>query len=73
VQWLLPEIPATQKSETRKIVVQGQPKQKLFRPHLRNKSGMLVHAYNSSYTGGLDRRISVCGQPVQKHKTLSEK
>jgi hypothetical protein len=38
-----------------------------------NKLSMLVHVYNTSYIGGRGRRITVWGQPRQKHETSSEK
>jgi hypothetical protein len=36
----------------RRIMIQGQPTQKLARPYLKNKPGMVVHSYNPSYLGG---------------------
>jgi hypothetical protein len=31
------------------------------------------HTCNSSYKGGISRRVEVAGQPRQNHKTLPEK
>jgi hypothetical protein len=38
-----------------------------------NRPDMVVHTDNSSYAGGIHRRMSVQGVPGQKHKSLSEK
>jgi hypothetical protein len=34
---------------------------------------MMVHSYNSSYTGGTGTRIMVQASPGKNHKTLSKK
>jgi hypothetical protein len=36
-------------------------------------TNMITHACNPSYSGGRDRRITVGGQPGQKHKNLFKK
>jgi hypothetical protein len=43
----------------RKIMVGGQPGQKLARPYVKNKSGIVAHACNISYLGVGNRRIVV--------------
>jgi hypothetical protein len=34
-------------------------------PSQQNKLGVMIHVWNLSYAGGMDRRISVLG-PIQK-------
>jgi hypothetical protein len=43
----------------------------LKNPELR--PGVIAHASNLSYSGGIDWRIVVPSQPGQKHETLPEK
>jgi hypothetical protein len=53
-------IPATQGEEIRKKVVQVQPEQNIHEsPISINKPNMVAHAYDSSYSGGIGRRITV--------------
>jgi hypothetical protein len=52
-------IPTIWEAENRRIVVQEQPQKKLVKPHLKNKLGVVVHACDSSYSGGRGRRILV--------------
>jgi hypothetical protein len=39
----------------------------------KNKLGVVFHVCNPSYSGGRSKRITVSGQPREKHETLSEK
>jgi hypothetical protein len=49
-----------------RIVVCGQPRQKISKTHVSiNKLGMVVHAYALYYTGGINRRIKVQDDPDQ--------
>jgi hypothetical protein len=43
------------------------------RPYLKNKSPVLVHICNASYSGGRVRSIVAQGWPEQKQEALSEK
>jgi hypothetical protein len=61
VQWFMPIIPATWKVDIGKITVQGQPGHKKQDPISTNKLSIVVHFCNPSFTGGIDRRISVQG------------
>jgi hypothetical protein len=49
-------IPVTQEAD-RKIIVQGQPGQKLARLYLKNKMGMVTKTCGPSYSGGRGRRM----------------
>jgi hypothetical protein len=42
----------------RRIMVQGQPGQKITRPYLK-KLGIVVHMYNPSYLRGRGKRIII--------------
>jgi hypothetical protein len=60
-QWLKPVIPASLEVEIRRIEVQSPPRQKVretLSPQT-NNPGMVLHAYNPSYTGVVGRRILV--------------
>jgi hypothetical protein len=59
--------------ESSKIMVQGQPRQKLARVCLKNKLGVVVQSYKLSCLGGGSRRIEVQGlgksaRPYLKNK-----
>jgi hypothetical protein len=56
----------------RRTEIQGQTRQKLLKPYLKNEPGMVIHTYNPSYSEGRCRRIKVQGQLRQNYKTLSE-
>jgi hypothetical protein len=60
VWWLVPVISATQKAEIRRIVIEGQPRQKISLPHL-NKNNQWYHdtSCNPSCAGEIGRRIEV--------------
>jgi hypothetical protein len=63
----MPVIPDTRNAEIWRIAVHGQLRQKLNEtPSPNHKSGMVLHACNPSYTGGIGRRIVVRGQPWTK-------
>jgi hypothetical protein len=51
--------PSYSEAEIRRIKVQSQPRQKIVRPHFRNKLDIVVHIYGSSYPKGGGRRIIV--------------
>jgi hypothetical protein len=55
-------------SWSKRIMVQGQPGNKLVRPYLKNKPDMLVHGRGPSYSGGGGRRTVVQHQPGQKQR-----
>jgi hypothetical protein len=60
-QWLIPAIPGTREVEIRRIVVLGQPGQKVRETSSKqNKPGTHLE---SSYMGGIGRRIEVSGPP----------
>jgi hypothetical protein len=54
-------------------MVQGHPRQKLVRPYLKNKPGIVMYICGLSYSGVGDRRITIQGQTGQKHETVSKK
>jgi hypothetical protein len=53
VQWFMPIIPATQETEIERILVQGQPRQKVLKTLSINKVGVVACACDPSYMGGL--------------------
>jgi hypothetical protein len=57
----------------RKSDLQGHPGKKLVRPYLKNKPGMVAHAYYPSYSESKGRRLWVQGQFGQMYETLTEK
>jgi hypothetical protein len=60
--------------EIRKILVGGQPRQKVKGDSTStNKLGMVEHFCNPRYTEGIGRRIMSKVSPSRKFKTLSEK
>jgi hypothetical protein len=48
----------------------ANPEEKSVRLHLNKQA---VHVYNSSYVGGIGRRIAVWDWPDQNHENLPEK
>jgi hypothetical protein len=52
----MPETPATQEAEIRRIVVPGQPRQKVRSPYLNKNLGMVAHACNLNYVGGVGKK-----------------
>jgi hypothetical protein len=69
-------IPATQEAEIRRIVTQGQPRQKKSKKDpisITTKLGVVAHIYYPSCGEGISKRISVQANPYKKHETLSEK
>jgi hypothetical protein len=82
--WLKPVIPATQEVEIERIMVWCQSRQKVSKtPLSTNKYGMVVHACNPSFLGGIGRRPALASwhrkevwseaSSRQKCGTLSEK
>jgi hypothetical protein len=61
------------RGRSRRIVAQGQPRQKLARPFLKKMPPVLVCACNPSYLGSRGRMVTVRGRSRQKHKILREK
>jgi hypothetical protein len=59
--WLTPAILATQEAEIKRVVVLGQPRQKVHKipSQLIKKQGAVVHAFHPSYKEGINRRIIV--------------
>jgi hypothetical protein len=51
--------------QRQKIRAQGQSRQKLAETCLKNKPGVVVHAYNPSYMGDRGRRTEVQSQSRQ--------
>jgi hypothetical protein len=69
---LVAVIPASQEAKIKRIMDQGQPRQKIRKtPNSANKLGVVVYVYNATYTGGISRRISVPGWPGTKKQDLS--
>jgi hypothetical protein len=56
-------IPATWEVKVGVLWFKAIPSQKLVRPYLKYKLGMIVHPCCPSYLEGRDRRIGVRGQP----------
>jgi hypothetical protein len=58
--WNIPVIPTTQEGEMgRSQLEDGLGVGKLVRPYVKTKLVVVVHTYNFSYVGGIDRRIIV--------------
>jgi hypothetical protein len=59
-QWLSLIIPATQEAEVKRIMVQGQPRQKLIKTPSQSISsaGMVARACGLSYIGHIGRRTA---------------
>jgi hypothetical protein len=51
--------PSYLEGRDRRIEVQGQTVEKLARPYLKNKMGVVAYTYDPSYSGYRGRRISV--------------
>jgi hypothetical protein len=51
--------PVTQETEIRRIMVQGQPGQKVSKTPSHQTSWVIAYACNSSYKGGIGKRITV--------------
>jgi hypothetical protein len=60
-------------SRDKRIVIRGQPRQKLVRPYLKNKPGVVKQVYNPNYWGGRDKRISVYGLKKSERSCLRNK
>jgi hypothetical protein len=74
VQGLTPVIPATQEVQIRKIIVQGQPRQKVNETPFQQISQAwwfvsIIPVMGEVLVGGSQSKAN----PRQKHKTLSEK
>jgi hypothetical protein len=70
----MPIIAATREAKIRRTEFQGQPRGKISKtPSQQNKLGVMVHNYNHSYAGGIDRRIKVHCWPQVKSDTLPKK
>jgi hypothetical protein len=65
VWWYTPAISAAQEAEIRRIAVGDQWAKSCHNPILTNKPGV-VHTCNSSYAGGIGRKIAVWGLPWEK-------
>jgi hypothetical protein len=60
--WHVPVVPTTPEVEIKKIMVPNQPRQKVRETPAQPKSwALVVHACDSSYAGGTNRRIRVWG------------
>jgi hypothetical protein len=60
----MPVIPATQETETGRIMVRGQSGKVLVRPQLKQQAQHGGDTYGPSYVGGLGKRI-VVPEPIQ--------
>jgi hypothetical protein len=69
----VPVIPATPEIKIGGLWFEDSSDKKLVKPYLKNKPGMVVHAFNSSFLGDEGRRIEVSVLVRQKCRTLSEK
>lgn len=68
--WFISVIPDSWKVEIRRTEVQANLRKKVREaPISINRSGMLACSYNTSYTGGTDRRIIVRGWLWAKYET----
>jgi hypothetical protein len=65
--------PSYSGDRNRRIMVWDQLRQKLARPCLKYKPGMVAHACGPSYLGVWGRRIVIWGKPRQLAGDLSEK
>jgi hypothetical protein len=75
VQWFTPVIPSTWEAEIRKMRFEVSPGKILLPqpPSSTNKVDIVVHNCNSSYTGGIGRKVMVEGWPELKAPSLCEK
>jgi hypothetical protein len=58
----MPVIPAMWKAEIGRLQLEASLAKKLLRLCLKNKLGIMGHAYSPSYSGDGGRRIVICGQ-----------
>jgi hypothetical protein len=55
VQWLSSAIPTTQEAEIKDWSERLSQEKCWWDPYLKSKPGMVIHAHNPGYTGGIDR------------------
>jgi F0F1-type ATP synthase gamma subunit len=73
----IPVVSSTWKVEIGKIKVQGQSGHKGIKTasqqQQQQKAGVVVCTCNSSFAGGISRRITVQAGPCEKQETITEK
>jgi hypothetical protein len=70
----MPIFPDNQKAEISRITIQGHPRQKVREtPSKSISSGLVICAFHSRYTGGINKRIIVTSSPGKKKNQKSKK